>query len=104
MKEGKDIDKLFKDGLENPDLPFNDLDWDNLEERLHPSPKRRIVPLMWLTAVAGIAAMLLVVFLLLFSANKSIPPFSLEVVSSAGLLIKLSLPFKGLSLFLFVSL
>jgi len=65
MKEGKDIDKLFKDGLENPDLPFNDLDWDNLEERLHPSPKRRIVPLMWLTAVAGIAAMLLVVFLLI---------------------------------------
>ena len=64
MKEGKDIDKLFKDGLENPDLPFNDLDWDNLEERLHPTPKRRIVPLMWLTAVAGIAAMLLVVFLL----------------------------------------
>ncbi|TCD17477.1 hypothetical protein EZ456_22955 [Pedobacter psychrodurus] len=64
MKEGKDIDKLFKDGLENPDLPFNDLDWDNLEERLHPTPKRRIVPLTWLTAVAGIAAMLLVVFLL----------------------------------------
>ncbi|WP_029276730.1 hypothetical protein [Pedobacter borealis] len=64
MREGKDIDKLFKDGLENPDLPFNDLDWDNLEERLHPTPKRRIVPLIWLTAVAAVAAMLLVVFLL----------------------------------------
>jgi len=64
MKEGKDIDKLFKDGLESPDLPFNDLDWDNLEERLHPSPKRRAVPIIWLTAVAGIAAMLLVVYLL----------------------------------------
>lgn len=64
MKEGKDIDKLFKDGLENPDLPFNDLDWDHLEERLHPSPKRRVVPLIWLTAVAAIAALLLVVFLL----------------------------------------
>jgi hypothetical protein len=64
MKEGQDIDKLFKDGLENPNLPFNDLDWDNLEERLHPTPKKRIVPLVWLTAVAGIAAMLLVVFLL----------------------------------------
>jgi len=64
MKEGKDIDKLFKDGLENPDLPFNDLDWDNLEERLHPSPKRRTVPIIWLTALAGIAAMLLVVYLL----------------------------------------
>lgn len=63
MKEGKDIDKLFKDGLENPDLPFNDLDWDNLEERLHPAPKRRVIPLYWYAAAAGIAAMLLIVFL-----------------------------------------
>ncbi|NII84769.1 hypothetical protein [Pedobacter sp. SG908] len=70
MKEGKDIDKLFKDGLENPDLPFNDLDWDNLEERLHPKPKRRIVPLIWLTAVAAVAAMLLVVFLLAKPSNN----------------------------------
>jgi hypothetical protein len=69
MKEGKDIDKLFKDGLENPDLPFNDLDWDNLEERLHPTPKRRVVPLFWLTAAAGIAAMLLIVFLLVKPSN-----------------------------------
>lgn len=65
MKEGKDIDKLFKDGLENPDLPFNDLDWDDLEERLHPKPKRRAVPLVWLGAAAAIAAMVLIVFLLI---------------------------------------
>lgn len=64
MRAGKDIDKLFKDRLENPDLPFNDLDWDNLEERLHPTPKRRVVPIIWLTAAAAVAAMLLVVFLL----------------------------------------
>jgi len=70
MKEGKDIDKLFKDGLGNPDLPFNDLDWDNLEERLHPTPKRRVVPLFWLTAAAGIAAMLLIVFLLIKPSGK----------------------------------
>lgn len=70
MKEGKDIDKLFKDGLENPDLPFNDLDWDNLEERLHPAPKRRVIPLFWYAAAAGIAAMLLIVFLLVKPNNK----------------------------------
>ena len=69
MKEGKDIDKLFKDGLENPDLPFNDLDWDNLEERLHPIPKRKVLPLFWLTAAAVIAAMLLIVFLLVKPSN-----------------------------------
>ncbi|GAA4207223.1 hypothetical protein GCM10022289_29300 [Pedobacter jeongneungensis] len=70
MKEGKDIDKLFKDGLENPDLPFNDLDWDNLEETLHPTPKKRVLPLFWLTAAAGIAAMLLIVFLLIKPFGK----------------------------------
>ncbi|GGH10370.1 hypothetical protein [Pedobacter zeae] len=70
MKEGKDIDKLFKDGLENPDLPFNDLDWDNLEERLHPAPKRRGIPLFWYAAAAGIAAMLLIVFLLIKPNGK----------------------------------
>jgi len=64
MREGKDIDKLFKDGLDNPDLPFNDLDWDNLQERLHPTPKRKVVPIIWLTTAAAIAAMLLVVFFL----------------------------------------
>ncbi len=64
MKEGKDIDKLFKDGLENPDLPFNDLDWDDLEERLHPKPKRRVIPVVWLAAAAAIAAVVLIVFLL----------------------------------------
>lgn len=72
MKEGKDIDKLFKDGLENPDLPFNDLDWDDLEERLHPKPKRRIVPVVWLAAAAGIAAMLLIVFLLVKPSDNPI--------------------------------
>ncbi|MBO9676076.1 MAG: hypothetical protein J7577_21735 [Sphingobacteriaceae bacterium] len=70
MKEGKDIDKLFKDGLENPDLPFNDLDWDNLEERLHPSPKRTVIPLFWYAAAAGIAAMLLIIFLLVKPNDK----------------------------------
>ncbi|TCD10844.1 hypothetical protein EZ449_08165 [Pedobacter frigidisoli] len=63
MKEGKDIDKFFKDGLDNPDIPFNDLDWENLEDKMYPKVKRRIVPLIWLSAIAGIAAMLLIVFL-----------------------------------------
>lgn len=71
MKEGRDIDKLFKEGLENPDLPFNDLDWGNLEEKLHPKQKRRIVPIIWFAAVAGIAAMLLVVFLFVKSDERN---------------------------------
>jgi hypothetical protein len=65
MKKGNEIDKLFKEGLESPDIPFNEANWLSLEERLHPKEKRRIVPIIWFAAVAGIAAMLLVVFLFL---------------------------------------
>jgi len=83
MKEGKDIDKLFKDGLESPDLPFNDLDWDDLEERLHPKPKRRVIPLVWLAAAAAIAAILLIVFLLIKPTEGSVGPNPV-VKNSAG--------------------
>jgi len=64
MKEGRDIDTLFKEGFLNPDIPYNDSDWKNLEGRLHPKEKQRVVPVIWLTSIAGIAAMLLIVFLL----------------------------------------
>ncbi|WP_316830773.1 hypothetical protein [Pedobacter aquatilis] len=65
MKKGKDIDSLFREGLEHPDIPFNEAHWEALEERLHPKPKRRIAPLIWFTALSGVAAMLVIAFFLL---------------------------------------
>ena len=32
MKEEKDIDQLFKDGLGNPEIPYNEPDWEALDE------------------------------------------------------------------------
>jgi hypothetical protein len=71
MKEGKDIDRFFKDKLENPDIPFDEMDWDRLDERLYPKPKKNIVPIIWLSAIAGIAAML-VLALLVFRPDERI--------------------------------
>ncbi|KQR72281.1 outer membrane beta-barrel protein [Pedobacter sp. Leaf176] len=62
MKKGNDIDKLFRAGLEQPDIPFNDAHWQAMEERLHPKQKRRITPVTWWAALSGLAAMLLIVF------------------------------------------
>ena len=62
MKKGNDIDNLFREGFEQPDIPFNDAHWQAMEERLHPKQKRRIVPLIWFAALSGLAAMLLIVF------------------------------------------
>ncbi|KQS41409.1 hypothetical protein [Pedobacter sp. Leaf194] len=65
MKNGNDIDKFFKEGLEEPEIPFNDAHWQAMEERLHPKPKRRIAPVIWFTAFSGIAAALVIVFFLM---------------------------------------
>ena len=71
MKKGNEIDKFFKEGLESPDIPFNEADWLSLEERLHPKQKRRIVPIIWFTAIAGIAAMLIIAFLVVPKENQT---------------------------------
>lgn len=74
MKAHNDIDKLFKDGLGKPDIPFNELDWEELDKQLHPKPKRRIVPFFWLATAAGIAATLIVIFLLPDKDDRSSVP------------------------------
>ncbi|MCX2573390.1 hypothetical protein [Pedobacter sandarakinus] len=62
MRESRDIDKLFKDKLLQPDTPFNDLDWEKLENRLHPRRKNNLIPAIWISALVGIAATLIVIF------------------------------------------
>ncbi|MCZ4223680.1 hypothetical protein [Pedobacter rhodius] len=74
MKIGNDIDNLFKEGLEHPDIPFNDAHWQALEEHLHPKPTRRIAPVIWFSALSGLAAMLLIVFFVIKPAEKKSNP------------------------------
>lgn len=68
MKEQKNIDKLFKDVLNNPDLEYDDLDWQAMEEKLEGKRKRGPVALYWM---AGIAAMLIIAFLLIKLQDKT---------------------------------
>jgi len=70
MKKGNDIDNLFREGLEQPDIPFNEAHWQAMEERLHPKPKRLIAPVIWFAALSGLAAMLLIVFFVIKPADK----------------------------------
>lgn len=79
MKKGNDIDNLFKEGLEQPDIPFNDAHWQAMEERLHPKLKRRIAPVIWFAALSSLAAMLLIVFFVIKPADKK---------SDANLIVK----------------
>jgi hypothetical protein len=63
MKTEKDLDNLFKQGLEGPGnyKDYRDGDWDNLEAMLD-KRKRRDVVAFWLPVVTGMAALLLMVF------------------------------------------
>ncbi|RZK65105.1 MAG: hypothetical protein EOO85_28780, partial [Pedobacter sp.] len=71
MKNENELDRFFKKGLAEPDLPFNELDWEKMEQKLaSQKPKRKL--LLWPIAAAGIAASILLVFFLIFQNEKSI--------------------------------
>ena len=66
-----DIDQLFKRGLDEPEIPFNELDWEKMERKLDENKKRKIIPFRVFTA-SGIAAALLI-FLFWFFSGPSVP-------------------------------
>lgn len=71
MKKENNIDQLFKKGMEDPEIPFNELDWQKMAKKLDASEARRRTPL-WLYAGAGIAAALLVVLFLFIADQKQV--------------------------------
>jgi hypothetical protein len=60
MKKENEIDQLFKKGLEEPDIPFNELDWIKMADKLDASKARKDRSLWY--AMAGIAAAIIIVF------------------------------------------
>jgi len=71
MKDENELDQFFKKGLAEPDLPFNELDWEKMEQKLAPQKQKRSV-MLWPIAAAGIAASILLVFFLMFQQNETI--------------------------------
>jgi hypothetical protein len=72
MKEGNNIDQLFKKGMEDPEIPFDELDWQKMAKKLDASEARRRTPL-WIYAGTAIAAALLVVLFLFLSEQNQAP-------------------------------
>lgn len=71
MKKQHKIDQLFKRGMEDPDIPFDELDWEKMVKKLAASETKR-KPSLWIYAGAGIAASLLLV-LFLFLSDQKVP-------------------------------
>ncbi|MDN3585063.1 hypothetical protein QWY86_00140 [Pedobacter aquatilis] len=64
MKEEKDIDTLFKEGLKNPEIRFDEMHWAAMDKKLNKEGRRSISPIFWISTIAAIAAILTIVFLL----------------------------------------
>jgi hypothetical protein len=71
MGTENEIDQFFKRGLNDPEIPFNELDWERMERKLDKNKKRKIIPIRVITA-SGIAASLLI-FLFWFLSGPSVP-------------------------------
>lgn len=70
MGKENDIDQLFKRGLDDPEIPFNEMDWEKMARKLdavEEPKKKRIVPL-WIFTASGIAAVLAIFLFWLFSS------------------------------------
>lgn len=72
MKNEHNIDELFKAGLENPDIPFNEKDWEVMAKKLDADDRKRTVSMWWLVATGVAAALLILLFAVLFDQQPAI--------------------------------
>ena len=60
MSDKKHIDRLFQEKFKDFEVTPNSKVWDNIEAKLHPEKKRRVIPFWW--TFGGVAAALLLLF------------------------------------------
>lgn len=68
MKNENELDQLFKKGLEDPEIPFNELAWKKMADKLDANVPKNAGQL-WPYATAGIAATLLLLLFWFLSEN-----------------------------------
>jgi len=69
MQEENDIDQLFRNGLDDPGIPFNEMDWEHMERKLDAKEKKRVIPI-WLFTAGSIAAALVIGMLWVFMKSQ----------------------------------
>lgn len=70
--EENNMDKLFKNGLKNPETPFEEADWIAMEKKLD-AKKAKKVRFIWIAALSAAAAVILTFFIAIWlpaSFNK----------------------------------
>jgi hypothetical protein len=59
VENKENIDQLFRDGLLEPDIPFNEQDWEKMSRKLDIQAKKKLFP-VWLIWGSAVAAMLII--------------------------------------------
>jgi hypothetical protein len=72
MKNENKLDQLFKKGLEDPEIPFNELDWIKMADKLDASAPEKVRPLWRYTAISAAAALFLLLFWFLSNNDLAI--------------------------------
>lgn len=81
MEQQNDIDQLFKRGLQDPEIPFNEQEWEKMSRKLDGPPQRRRIP-VWLYTASGIAAALLLMLGWFLSVPVSFPTHHNQVLKN----------------------
>lgn len=72
--EENNMDKLFKNGLKNPEMPFEEADWIAMEKKLDAARAKK-VRLIWMVSLSAAAAIILAFFIAIWlpsSFNKPV--------------------------------
>lgn len=69
MKDKHPIDKIFRDTLNDPDIPFDEREWKALSQKMSPRGERRASLLIWIGC--GAAAAVVLAAILLFGDGQS---------------------------------
>jgi len=69
MKDEHNLDKLFKEGLDEIDIPFHEPDWAEMSKKLDQQDQKPKFPLWWSLCAAAAASIL--IFFIFFNTPKN---------------------------------
>lgn len=70
MKDEHNLDRLFREGMEEVDIPFREEDWMAMSEKLDQQDKKSTFPIWWSVLTAAAASIL--IFFVFFNAPKKV--------------------------------
>lgn len=82
MEERHSIDKLFRDKLNHPEIPFDERDWIALSRKMH--GRKRRLPIIWFGSGIAAAAVIVAALLLVGRRDPVDPPLSNKPISASA--------------------